>query len=434
VLDTVESLFSGFQDDTILRAELRRLFQWLKDKGVTAIITGERGENTLTRQGLEEYVSDCVILLDHRIEDQISTRRLRVVKYRGSMHGTNEYPFLIDNDGITVMPITSLRLNYDVSSKRVSTGLPDLDIMLGGGIYKGSNVLLTGTAGTGKTSVASYLANATCERGERCLFIAFEESPAQIIRNAKSIGVDLSQYYKKDLLRFEASRSTSVGLEMHLATIYKQIQQFKPSVVIVDPITNLITTGNVLEVRAMLGRLMDMLKSKQITALFTSLTQGGDNLEKTEYGISSFVDTWLLLRDIETNGERNRLIHVLKSRGTNHSNQVREFVIGNDGIALVDVYLSPDGMLTGSARVTQLARSEATRIVEQEKDEQERRKSEYRHHMLQAKIDSLTAELNSENEELKRLRAIQKDKEETWTVSHSALQKSRRDITQKGEK
>lgn len=362
VLDTIESLFSGFDNMAILRAELRRLFTWLKTKGVTVIITGERGDSTLTRQGLEEYVSDCVILLDHRVSNQISTRRIRVVKYRGSSHGTNEYPFLIDEDGITVMPVTSLRLDHSVSSKRVSSGIKALDEMLGGGFYKGSNILLTGTAGTGKSSVSASLVAAACKRKEKCLYIAFEESPHQIIRNMRSIGLNLETPHKSGLLRFEASRSTSAGLETHLANMYKIVNEFNPDIVVVDPITNLITMGSANEVRAMLGRMMDMLKTKDITAMFTSLTQGGEDLERTEYGVSSFVDTWLLLRDFESRGERNRLLNVLKSRGTAHSNKVREFLIGNKGIELVDVYIGPDGVLTGSARIAHEAGAKSATI------------------------------------------------------------------------
>jgi circadian clock protein KaiC len=433
VLDTLESLFGGFQDDTILRAELRRLFHWLKDKGITTIITGERGELTLTRQGLEEYVSDCVILLDHRVEDQISTRHLRVVKYRGSTHGTNEYPFLIDNDGITVMPITSLKLNKIVSSKRVSSGIVELDIMTGGGFYEGSNILVTGTAGTGKTSMASYFVDAACNRKERALFIAFEESPPQIIRNSRSIGLDLQKHLDSGLLKFEASRSTSLGLEMHLATIYKQIEQFNPQVVVVDPITNLITSGNVLGVRAMLGRLMDMLKQKGVTALFTSLTQGGTNLEQTEYGVSSFVDTWLLLRDIESNGERNRVIHVLKSRGTKHSNQVREFVISDEGIHLIDVYMGPEGMLTGTARIVQMSRDESEAIKHRNGIASKQHKIENRQHILKAQIANLTEELRGEQEELQQIRQIQKERNVAEQHERTALQSSRnRGTSQKG--
>jgi circadian clock protein KaiC len=425
VLDTIESLFAGFDNAAILRAELRRLFQFLKDKNVTAIITGERGEKTLTRQGLEEYVSDCVILLDHRVEDQISTRRLRVVKYRGSTHGTNEYPFLIDKDGITVMPITSMRLEQQVSSKRISSGIQELDQMLGGGFYKGSNILLSGTAGTGKTSVGAYLSDAACKRGERCLYLAFEESQAQIIRNARSIGIDLDKNVQTGLLKFEAVRSSSHGLETHLANIYKLLEQFKPTVIVVDPITNLITTGNVMEVRAMLGRLMDMLKEKQITALFTSLTQGGNNLEETEYGISSFVDTWLLVRDVETNGERNRLLHVLKSRGTKHSNQVREFVISDDGIKLVDVYVGPEGMLTGSARIAQAARAKADIVSLNEQIAREKRKLERRRNIIETQIASLTADLLTEEEELLTLKDTQTKRAVALESEQVTLRESR---------
>ncbi len=393
VLDTLEALFSSFTNTAVLRSELRRLFHWLKDRGVTAIITGERGETTLTRQGLEEYVSDCVIVLDHRIEEQISTRRLRIVKYRGSTHGTNEYPFIIDADGISVLPITSLRLEHSISSKRVSTGIPPLDLMLGSGFYKGSTILLSGTAGTGKTSIATSIAAAACKRGERVIYFAFEESPLQIIRNAKSIGVDLEAGMKSGNLHFEAIRSYSLGLEMHLVTINKLLANTKPDIVIVDPITNLITAGNIAEVRAMLTRLMDMLKSTCTTGIFTSLTQGGENLELTDFGVSSLVDTWMLLRNIETDGERNRGLYVLKSRGTAHSNQIREFLITNKGVDLQDVYLGAEGLLTGSARLAAEARDVAAREATATDLMIKQRQLSSSQAALRAQIASLNAQL-----------------------------------------
>jgi circadian clock protein KaiC len=316
VLDTIEVLFSGLSNAAILRAELRRLFRWLKDKGVTAIVTGERGGGTLTRQGLEEYVSDCVILLDHRVADQVSTRRLRIVKYRGSAHGTNEYPFLIDEDGISVMPITSLNLQHEVSDERVPTGIARLDKMLvGGGYYRGSTVLVSGTAGSGKSSVAAHFADAACRRGERCLYFAFEESPGQIARNMRSIGLDLQPWVKKGLLKFQASRANQFGLEMHLASIHKLVQTYDPKAVIIDPISNLSQAGNRTEATAMLTRLIDFLKLNRITAVMTCLTDAQNGLERTDADISSLADTWLLLRDIELSGERNRAMYVLKSRG-----------------------------------------------------------------------------------------------------------------------
>jgi len=352
VLDTIESLFSGLNNAAILRAELRRLFGWLKEKGVTAIITGEKGDKNITRQGLEEYVSDCVILLDHYVQNQISTRRFRVVKYRGSNHGTNEYPYLIDEHGISVMPITSLKLDHHVSTKRISTGDPKLDEMFGGkGFYQGSSILTTGTAGTGKTTFSSSFAASVAARGERVLYFAFEESSHQIIRNMRSVGVNLEPFVKKGLIKFHASRPQLYGLEMHLVTMYKLINEFNPSAVIIDPITNLITTGTIDDTSAMMVRLVDFLKTKQITALLTSLTHGGEVLEMTTLNISSLVDTWILLRDIEEDGERNRAVYILKSRGMAHSNQVREFIISNKGIELVDVYRTDRGVLTGSARL-----------------------------------------------------------------------------------
>lgn len=351
VLDTIENLFSGLSNDGILRAEIRRLFVWLKNKGVTAIITGERGEGKLTRQGLEEYVSDCVILLDHRIQSQISTRRLRVVKYRGSVHGTNEYPFLIDEDGISVLPVTSLQLANKVSSQRVSSGISTLDEMLGRkGFYRGSSILVSGTAGTGKTSVAASFINAACMRRERCIFFAFEESPEQIVRNMKSIGIDLDKHIKGGLLKFHSSRPTLHGLEMHLVVIYKLIRQFKPKTIVLDPITNLVTVGDVSEVKLILIRLIDFLQTEQITVMFTALTNNNESYRQYDEGVSSLVDAWLRVSDIELNGERNRAVYIMKSRGMKNSNKIREFIITNKGIKLVDIVAGPSGILTGSAR------------------------------------------------------------------------------------
>ena len=353
VLDTIENLFAGLTNEAVLRTELRRLFSWLKEKGVTTIITGEKGDGTLTRQGLEEYVSDCVILLDHRVANQISTRVLRVVKYRGSTHGTNEYPFLIDEDGISVMPVTSLTLDHPVSSERITSGIPSIDKMLDDqGYFRGSSILVSGTAGTGKSSIAATFAHATCLRGERCLYFAFEESPQQIVRNMQSIGLTLQQHIDKGLLRFHASRPTLNGLEMHLVVIYKLVQTYKPAVVILDPITNLVAVGSASEVKSMLIRLIDFLQSKQVTVLFTALTL--NNLVNNEADeVSSLVDAWVLVRDVEHNGERNRSLYVMKSRGMKHSNQVREFIITDKGLDLLDVYLGADGVLTGSARTAQ---------------------------------------------------------------------------------
>jgi len=351
VLDTIENLFVGLKNKAILRSELRRLFEWLKDKKVTAVITGEKGEGTLTRKGLEEYVSDCVIFLDHRTKNQISTRRLRIMKYRGSMHGTNEYPFLIDNDGISVLPVTSLRLETKVSSQRVSSGIPTLDAMLSGkGFFRGSSILISGTAGTGKTSIAASFANETCNRNERCLYFAFEESADQIKRNMRSIGLNLDKHVKKGLLQFQASRPTMYGLEMHLVLITKIIKEFKPKSVIIDPITNLVTVGTASEVQSILTRLLDYLQVNGITALFTGLNLNTLNGSQTDETISSLVDCWIQIRDIEMNGERNKGLYIMKSRGMYHSNQVREFIISEKGVFLEDVYLGNEGVLTGSAR------------------------------------------------------------------------------------
>ncbi len=338
-LDTIEMLFSGFNQEIILRAELKRLFRFLKSKGVTAVITGEQGERTLTRFGLEEYVADCVIFLNHIVSNQIATRRLRIVKYRGSAHGTNEYPFLIDDQGISVLPISSLGLDHTASTKRVSAGIPMLDTMLEGkGFYRGSSILISGTAGTGKSSMAAHFVDAACRRGERCLYFAFEESRLQIIRNMRSIGIDLEQWVSKGLLEFRNSRPTLYGLEMHLATMHKAITTFRPTIVVIDPISNLVAAATESDVKSMLSRLIDFLKMEQITAFCTDLTPMGLNIEYTEVGISSLIDTWILLRTIEEKGERNRVLYILKSRGMDHSNKIKEFRIAPSGIQLKDVF------------------------------------------------------------------------------------------------
>jgi circadian clock protein KaiC len=357
VLDTIESLFAGLSDSLTLRAELRRLFNWLRAKGITAVITGESGSGSLTRHGLEEYISDCVILLDHRVVDQNATRRLRVVKYRGSPHDANEAPFFIDETGISVLPITSLGLQHKVSSRRHSSGIEGLDEMLGGkGYYKGSSVLVSGTAGSGKTSVAAYFVDAACRRGDRALFFAFEESAAQIQRNLGSIGLRLDPWVRKGLLHIVANRSTTSGLEGHLSAMHHAIEKARPDVVVVDPISNLISVGTTVEVKAMLARLIDFMKVRNTTALFTSLTFDVDSAETSDLGVSSFMDTWVLLRNVEVNGERNRVIDVLKSRGMAHSNQAREFVLTRRGLALLDpVRDLQGGVLMGSRRAAHVA-------------------------------------------------------------------------------
>ncbi|HSC22288.1 MAG TPA: circadian clock protein KaiC [Casimicrobiaceae bacterium] len=398
VLDTIESLFGGFTNMALLRSELRRLFRWLKDRDLTVVITGERGDGTLTRQGLEEYVSDCVILLDHRVRDQISTRRLRIVKYRGTSHGTNEYPFLIDAHGISVLPVTSVGLDHRVSDERVPTGIARLDSMLGGGFYRGSSILVTGTAGSGKSTIAAHFADATCRRGEACLFLAFEESREQIARNMRSVGIDLAAHFRSGLLRIEASRPSLYGLEMHLAQIHRLVMDVRPSVVIVDPISNL--GVHTLDASAMLLRLMDYLKSEGITALFVNLTTGGKALEATDVGVSSLIDTWLVLRDIEAGGERNRGLYVIKSRGMRHSNQIREFVITSHGIDLLDVYAGPDGVLTGSLRASQEARARADAVAREQEQQRRQRELASRRAMLQAQIEALRHEANALDDEI----------------------------------
>ncbi|MBG8554669.1 circadian clock protein KaiC [Hymenobacter guriensis] len=405
VLDTIESLFSGFSNQAILRSEIRRLFRWLKDKGVTTIITAERGEGNLTRQGLEEYVSDCVILLDNRVINQITTRRLRIVKYRGSTHGTNEYPYLITEQGISVLPVTSLKLAHAVSDEIVSTGVSGLDEMFKRrGLYRGSSTLITGTAGTAKTTLGAAFALEACRRGEQCLYFAFEESPQQLIRNMRSVGMDLQPYVEQGLLRIEASRPTLNGLEQHLVTIHKLIGEFKPACVVIDPISNLVSVGSITEVRGMLTRLIDYLKVQGITALFTALMSGSKaNQEMTEEGISSLVDTWLHVRDLEGIGERNRGISILKARGMAHSNQVREFLVTDEGIRLLDVVIGPAGIVTGAGRHTQFLQEQALALAAQQEVERREREVERKRRVLEATIANLRTEFESVEEELRHV-------------------------------
>jgi circadian clock protein KaiC len=427
VLDTIETLFGGLSNTTILRAELRRLFRWLKSKGVTAVVTGERGDKQLTRQGLEEYVSDCVILLDHRVIDEVSTRRLRVVKYRGTAHGTNEYPFLIDEEGITVLPITSLRLEHRASDERISSGIVRLDDMLGGrGFFRGSTVLVSGTAGTGKSSMAAHFVDSACARGERCLYFAFEESPAQVIRNMRSIGLDIGRWVEQGLLTFHAIRSSIYGLEMHLSSFHKLIRQFKPSVVIVDPVSSLMQAGNRKDARAMLTRLIDFLKVQGVTAFLTDLTGGDELPEKTNAEVSSLVDTWLLLRDVELGGERNRAMLILKSRGMAHSNQIREFLLTDRGLELVDAYLGPEGVLTGSARQAQEARERAADLARHHKVEARRRERKRKREALESRIATMRKEFEAEDEEAGQLAAADHTKEQVLADDRVAMAASRR--------
>ena len=426
VLDTIEALFSGLSNESILRSELRRLFRFLKDQGVTAIVTGEQGERTFTRFGLEEYVADCVIFLNHTVSQQIATRRLRIVKYRGSAHGTNEYPFLIDRQGFSVMPISSLGLDHPASTERIPTGIPRLDVMLGGkGYYRGSSILVTGTAGTGKSSMAAHFVDAACRRGERCLYFAFEESQNQIIRNMHSIGMDLGQWVDQGLLQFHNARATLYGLEMHLVAMHRAIDGFKPDIVVIDSISDLVAAATDAEVMSMLCRMIDYLKMQQITALCTDLTSAGVRRGWTEVGISSLMDTWLLLQIMATGGERNRGLYLLKSRGMAHSNQVREFILSDEGVQLRDVYIGPGGVLTGSARDAQEARDKAESLDSKQEIERKQREIERKKTAIEAQITVLHTQFEAEKDDLDRLIAKEKQRGETLALDNQAMAKGR---------
>ena len=426
VIDTIETLFGGLDNQAVLRSELRRLFEWLKSKGVTAIITGERGDGTLTRYGLEEYVADCVILLDNRVHDQLSTRRLRVVKYRGTAHGTNEYPFIIDQEGITVMPITSSGLAHDAWTERVSTGIADLDDMLEGqGYYKGSSILVSGMAGSGKSTVSAHFANSICHAGQRCIYFALEESPQQIVRNMRSVGLDLQQWVDRGLLRFSARRPNLYGLETHLASMHREVKEFDPAAVVVDPISALMGAGVAGDVHSMTLRLIDFLKSRGVTALFTNLGAGSAETATTEMQISSLTDTWLLLYNRETNGEHNRQLYLLKSRGMAHSNQVREFLMSAGGISLREVYVGPDGVLTGSARLAQEAKDRADRLLRTQEVERRTREIVRRRREIAAQIETLQAQLASEEGEMELLNLEGSAREDQRAADRIALAQSR---------
>jgi circadian clock protein KaiC len=407
-IDTLEAIFSGFCNEAILRSELRRLFLWLKDKGISAVVTGERGDRTITKYGLEEYVADCVITLDHRVTNQIATRRLRIVKYRGSLHGTDEYPFLISSDGISVLPITSMSLSHKAPNGRIGSGIPRLDTMLGGkGYYRGSSILVSGQAGTGKTSLAATFAEAACRRGEKCLYMAFEESESQLARNMKSIGIDLEPWVKKGLLKFHAVRPTAYSLEMHLSMMIKLLEEFGPQVIVVDPISNLYPVGDDIQVRSMLMRLIDHAKSLQITALFTNLsadeTTNAYALEATQMHVSSLMDTWLILKNVEGNGERNRAFSIAKARGLAHSNQLREFVLSEKGIQLIDVYKGSEGVLFGSARLAQESSEVAGRVIRNEEIERRQRELDRKKRIMENEIAMLKEKFARDEDEIRIL-------------------------------
>jgi circadian clock protein KaiC len=410
VLDTIEALFSGLSDTAMLRAEIRRLFAWLKERGVTAIITAERGDGTLTRYGIEEYVSDCVILLDNRVVDQVTTRLLRVVKYRGSAHGTNEYPFLIDAEGISVLPITSAGLGHSISEGTISTGIPDLDEMLGAkGYFVGSSILISGLAGTGKSTFGASFVDSACGQGKRALFFAFEESPDQIIRNMKSVGIDLRRHVDAGVLAFEAARPSLYGFEMHLARMNRDIERFKPDVIVVDPISAF--RGPAFEIHATLIRLADICKSKGITALFTSLSLSGDGMSESDRSVSSLMDTWLSLSDVEANGERNRVLYLLKSRGMDHSKQLREYRLSERGVSLIDAYVGPEGVLTGTARLVQETRERRAALERQQATERRRRELLRKRAAVEREIEEKRGALDVEEEELRRLIAQEEERE-----------------------
>jgi len=402
-IDNVEALFIAFDRPALVRSELRRLFRWLKDHDLTTVITAERGEDMLTRHGMEEYLSDCVVLLDHRVVHDVATRRMRVLKYRGSTHGRNEYPFLIGADGFEVLPITSIGLKQPVSSERVSTGVAGLDEMLGGeGVFRGSGVMISGTSGTGKTTIASCFADAACRRGESVLYFSFEESQAEIERNMASVGLDLAQWVEQGLLHFHCERPTTRGLEDHLALMQKLTQEFAPTLVVIDPVSSLARGATPFDVSSMLLRQIYYLKSTGITALMTVLNEEG-GLEQPIQSISSLVDTWLHVITMETFEERNRALYVRKARGMAHSNQIREFLLSDDGVSLVPVFVGAKGVLTGSARLAAESAERATSLELTEESEELARALERRRDTVESHVAEIRADFAAEESLTQRL-------------------------------
>ncbi len=424
VLDSIESLFGMFSAQAIVRAELGRLFGWLEDRAVTAIVTGERGDNgSLSRHGIEEFVSDCVIALDHRVHEGVATRRLQVVKYRGSAHETNEYPFIISAGGFSVWPVTAVSLDYGASEERVSTGVPRLDYMLSGGLFRGSTVLVSGSAGTGKTTLGAQLIDAACARGERALLVLYEESTDEVIRNMRSVGLNLRRWAEAGPLRIWAVRPTEFGLESHLAAVSELLAEHAPAVAVMDGIASLLSGPGRGEVASMLARKFHLFKSRGITAMATILTE--DDIESA-IGVSSRADTWLLLRNIESDGERNRLLFVLKQRGSANSNQVREFVLTDHGVELVDVYVGPAGVLTGSARLAQETRERDAGLQQQE--DQQRRTRELRRGIArgQAQLAALQDELAAQQAELGRIAGREQHRAADGQAARLAMAAQRR--------
>jgi circadian clock protein KaiC len=401
VLDSLEVPLAGLKDQATIRSELHRLSSWIKEKGVTAVITGERGTEALTKNGIEEYVSDCVILLDNRVIEEISTRRLRIVKYRGSRHELNEFPFLISDDGVKALPMSNLGLNYQVNTERFLTGIDELDSMLGDGIYQGNNILINGTAGTGKTTIGATMSEASCKRGERVLMLLFEESPDQLIRNMKSIGVDLGKWREKGVLRMDANRPSSRTPEHHLMSCLKAVLEFKPDLVVVDPISSMIESGTHGQSWAFMMRLVDLLKTHMVTSVFLDLSDE-DSETKTQAGVSSLMDTWIRLRAVERYGGRDPVLSLIKSRGTAHSRQDREFYFTPEGLKFIPPYIGPGGVVTGSARAAQEVLDKAERVKRTHELEGSRLALKMAKTQHEAQMNALKAEFEAKKIKLER--------------------------------
>jgi circadian clock protein KaiC len=363
VVDAIDAMEAGFANSQSLRTELARVFDWIRDRGVTSLITtGEHAEFS-ARYGLEDYIADCVIALKQEVKHRVMTRVLRVVKRRGRGHGTNEYPFLLDTDGLFLVPVTGSVLGAPVSEQLLSTGIPGLDAMLGGqGIYQGSTVLLSGQAGTGKTSIACSLTQAACAAGIPVLYLSFEESVAELTRNQRSLGIDIGRYLADDdrgTLVMLPIRAVELGLEEHLMRAMHLVKRHRPALVVLDPVSSLAGRGDEPGAKEILLRLLHLIKEEGITVVATELLSD-DSQGVSHLDVSSMIDVWIKLRRHEHNGEMNRLIYVVKARGLPISDQVKEFRITSTGLRIEDPYIGEGGIVYGTARLARQAEDEET--------------------------------------------------------------------------
>ena len=422
VIDGINNLLSTFDDERIIRSDLLRLIREIKEVNATIFITGERGHDSWSKMGFEEYLADGLMHLDNRTDGNYQTREIQVVKCRGINHYTGKSPFIINSEGMSIRPLITADFDYKVLKSRVSTGIADIDNMLGGkGLYRGSTVYITGPSGAGKTSISSSFANGACSRGERALFLAFEESSDQIIRNMKSIGLSLDKWVNEKLLYFYTARATTNSLEGHLDNIMTMVREVEPTCVVLDPISAFRPIANENETKLMLIRLNDYLRARKITTVFTALSSDGEYSEHADVQLSSIADTWIVVRIMDYKGERNNVMQLMKSRGMSHSRQMKEMYFTGNGLKLQNVYQGPEGVLTGAARIGQEKYEklkEARNVIEIDKN---RKKIERKKSLLEASIEALKHEYE---EELEALHAAIEEAEE----QNSKIKETRKEI------